>query len=349
MHEREPLPENWQSHPSFLLGEPPPFSIFRPEDAAAFVVAADVPIIDQDPQQLYRLAATWLDHVAFSFMTERRARPMRQRSEVLLHAEKLQRACAALAALLGQSASIESYDQDLGHTDQVRAAMGLAAAEEYMRQLGEEWAPSRELELAERAEVEKRIREREAKLGPKYVERLKRNRRLSAADEYARAIATAPLPGDEYIRPLWAKLRDGAEEARGMLNEPDGLIRALQVIEASAAAQLDRFAQRMDEGGPRTDFTRHWFVLGVCRVYHRFSGRRPAASESRKTGLFIGPAPRFLAAVCACFSERLHHVEIASDSELRHVLQGAVTEDSAGGWIDRARDNLASYWDFSKG
>jgi hypothetical protein len=352
MHNREPLPRDWQSHPSILLREPPPFSVFGPEDSAAFFVASGVAIIGQAPEAregLYRNATVALNRAAFGWMESRRAGPTPQRRELLEHAQKLQRVCAELVALLGHSATIENYDPDIGHTDQVRAVMGLAAKEDYRRQLTEEWAPAREAELRWRKQVETVIRDREAEFGPEYFEKLKEDRRMTAAEEYASRMSSVPLPGDEYTGSLWGELRAGAQEARAVLTEPAGFVRTLHVMEAMAVAQLDRIAQCVDGGGPRTDFDRHWFVFAVCTVYFRCTGRRPAVSESRKTGLFIGPAPRFLAAVCACFSDRLHPVEIGSDSELRHVLQSAVTEGSAGAWISRARENLGGFWDFPAG
>lgn len=335
MRQRDPLPENWESHPSNLLGEAPPFGIFGPEDVASFVAASNIPISGPHLEEIYPAAAAALDRAVFMLMMMRLAPLGPRLQDVRAHASALEQACRKLIALLEKQDLLDAYDQDIGHSDQARAAIDGARAQQATAPFAIEHVKlvaTAKLHAAVSAEVSDIRRTRNLVRGRKH--------------ESVCSIPFDAPPEDklahDLLARLWGELKEGARAARAPIDDPGPLLAELRLLEATANAQSARLARKVDKGGPRTAFDRHQFVESVCRVYSSCTGLKPGAGE----GEGGGPASRFLSATCGHAASRLHPAEIDRDSALLTLLQAGATEASAATWIVQARKQLKVVWAF---
>jgi len=138
----------------------------------------------------------------------------------------------------------------------------------------------------------------------------------------------------------WPAVKDAARSVKeGLFYE---LPHLLQLLEAAAKYQAAELAPSKRQG-PQTDTARHDFVARCIAVFENASGRmgwktsRPGLESGgpRQRG---GPAPRFLAAVCALYLARLHPSELEDVPMFGKMLAEGSRPEVAALWIEQARN-----------
>jgi hypothetical protein len=133
----------------------------------------------------------------------------------------------------------------------------------------------------------------------------------------------------------WPRVKDAARTVEKELFYD--LPEILHLLEAACQHEADAVAQRKRQG-PQPDFDRHDFVIRCMGVFEDASGRLGlAVSRPAQGGQRGGPAPRFLAAVCALLLARLHASELDEAPRLGAMLAEASRPEVAALWIEQAR------------
>jgi len=137
-------------------------------------------------------------------------------------------------------------------------------------------------------------------------------------------------------RTNWPAVKAAARAAEeGLFYELPHLLR---MLEAAAHHEADSAAQSK-RPGPGPDMDRHDFVLRCMRGFEDASGRLGlVTSRPPEGGPRGGPAPRFLAAVCALFLARLHPSELTEARQIGEMLAEASKPEAAALWIEQARN-----------